>query len=160
MKKKKNVDQIIRGLVNRFLHFFARHCYPSNVRVVLHRMRGVKIGKNVLIGLDVLIDDDGPERVTIEDDAVVTACCILLTHQRDLTKYHRGGSIDALPFREEPILIKRGARIGVGSIILPGVTVGIGAVVGAGSVVTKDVPDYCVAVGVPAKVIKSFDDRF
>ncbi len=156
MKKKKSFKQIIRGLLNRFLHLFARHCFPSGLRVVLHKMRGVNIGKNVLIGLDVLIDDDGPQRVTIEDDAVVTACCILLTHQRDLSDYHKGGEIDDLPFKEEPILIKRGARIGVASIIMPGVTIGKGAVIGAGSVVTKDIPDYCLAVGVPAKVIKEF----
>jgi len=39
---------------------------------------------------------------------------------------------------------------------MPGVTIGKGAVIGAGSVVTKDIPDYCVAVGVPAKVIREF----
>ena len=44
-------------------------------------------------------------------------------------------------------------------IILPGVTIGKGAVIGAGSVVTKDIPPYCVAVGVPAKVIKTFTEE-
>lgn len=53
-----------------------------------------------------------------------------------------------------PITIKDKAWIGINTIILKGVTIGEGAVVGAGSVVTKDVPDWCVAAGNPAKVVK------
>ncbi len=54
----------------------------------------------------------------------------------------------------KPILIKSNAWIGMNCIILKGVTIGEGAIVGAGSVVTKDVPDWTVAGGNPAKVIK------
>ena len=54
-----------------------------------------------------------------------------------------------------PIRIKSNAWLGLRSIILKGVTVGKGAIVGAASVVTKDVPDFTVAVGVPAKSVKS-----
>lgn len=50
--------------------------------------------------------------------------------------------------------IKKGCWIGANVIILPGVTIGQNAVIGAGSIVTKSIPDYAVAVGVPAKVIK------
>ena len=57
-----------------------------------------------------------------------------------------------------PIRVCRGAWIGAGAIILPGVTIGEAAVVGAGSVVTKDVPARMVVVGNPARVIKSVDD--
>ena len=57
--------------------------------------------------------------------------------------------------------ICKGAWIGAGSTILPGVTIGKHAIVGAASVVTKSVPDYAVAVGNPAKVIKYLDkERF
>jgi carbonic anhydrase/acetyltransferase-like protein (isoleucine patch superfamily) len=48
--------------------------------------------------------------------------------------------------------------IGVNSIIMPGVSIGSNVVIGAGSVVTKDIPDHSVAIGVPAKVVSSFDD--
>ena len=61
----------------------------------------------------------------------------------------------------KPVLIKEAAWIGAGATILPGVCVGRHAVVGAASVVTKDVPDYAVVVGNPARVIKYLDaDRF
>jgi len=58
-----------------------------------------------------------------------------------------------------PVVIKRGARIGVNVTILPGVTIGENAVIGAGSVVTKSVPDNCIAVGVPARPIKFHNFR-
>ena len=58
---------------------------------------------------------------------------------------------------EQPVLIREYAWVGAGATILPGVCIGRHAIVGAGSVVTKDVPDYAVAVGNPAKVIKMLD---
>ena len=57
----------------------------------------------------------------------------------------------------KPVLIERGAWIGAGATILPGVCVGTYAVVGAGAVVTKDVPDYAVVVGNPARIVKTLD---
>ncbi|MDD3235134.1 MAG: acyltransferase [Candidatus Cloacimonetes bacterium] len=157
--KHKTLKQITQGMFNRLMHHFARHCFPSIVRVFFHRLRGVRIGQNVLIGLDVTIDDDGPERVVIGNNVFITTGCMLLTHQRDLSGYRRGDWIGTMPFIIAGILIKDGAHIGIGSIILPGVTIGKGAVIGAGSVVTKSVPDYCVAVGAPAKVIKEFESE-
>ena len=60
-----------------------------------------------------------------------------------------------MPYTKAPIHIGRGAHIGMGTIIMPGVTVGDGAIVGARSLVTKDVPAWSIAVGSPAKVVKS-----
>lgn len=57
----------------------------------------------------------------------------------------------------KPVLIREGAWIGAGATILPGVCVGKHAIVGAMSVVTKDVPDFAVVVGSPAKVVKKLD---
>jgi acetyltransferase-like isoleucine patch superfamily enzyme len=54
-----------------------------------------------------------------------------------------------------PVLIKRGAWLGQNVVVCPGVTIGVGAVVGANSVVTKSIPDYCVAAGAPARVLKT-----
>ena len=56
-----------------------------------------------------------------------------------------------------PVIIEDDVLIGANSVILEGVKVGKGAVVAAGSVVTKDIPEYCIAVGNPAKVVKKFD---
>jgi acetyltransferase-like isoleucine patch superfamily enzyme len=52
------------------------------------------------------------------------------------------------------VLVKQGADIGTGAVLLPGVTVGQGAIVGAGAVVTRDVQDFAIVAGVPAKFLR------
>ena len=58
------------------------------------------------------------------------------------------------PIETAPVVIEDDADLGVNSVILPGVTVGRGAIVGAGAVVTEDVPPYAVVAGVPARVLR------
>ena len=107
----------------------------------------IKIGKNVVINSNMLAMARGG--ITIEDDVQIAANVQLLTNNHD--PYERR----ILPCR--PILIKKGAWIGAGATILPGICVGAHAIVGAASVVTKDVPDYAVVVGNPARVVKMLD---
>ena len=91
--------------------------------------------------------------IIIEDDVMLAGNVQLLSNNHD--EYERQVLLC------EKIVIKKGAWIGAGVSILPGVTVGKYAIVGAGAIVTKDVPDYSVAVGVPAKVVKTLDkDKF
>jgi acetyltransferase-like isoleucine patch superfamily enzyme len=61
------------------------------------------------------------------------------------------------PLRTAPVHIGDGSLIGMGTVIQPGVTIGIHCMIGANSVVTHDIPDFCVAVGAPAQVIKRYD---
>ncbi|HEY7198708.1 MAG TPA: acyltransferase [Candidatus Dormibacteraeota bacterium] len=60
--------------------------------------------------------------------------------------------------RIEPVVVRHGADIGTNAVILPGVTVGRGAIVGAGAVVTSDVPDFAIVAGVPARVLRYRED--
>lgn len=75
-----------------------------------------------------------------------------------LTSYHTETDEDIpviqYPLTCEPVVIEDGADIGVGTVILPGVTIGRNSIIGAGSVVTKDVAPYSVVAGVPAKLIR------
>lgn len=105
----------------------------------------VKIGDRARIHSKVFI----PEYTTIEQDAWIGPNVILtnaLYPNAPKTKEYLKGPT-----------IRQGAKIGAGAIILPGVTVGRFALVGAGSMVTKDVPDYAVVAGNPAKVINTID---
>lgn len=155
---QRSFVSIIKGTWIRFWSIIAPITFPAHVTTLIHRLRGVHIGKGSKIARTVLIDDSRPDLVTIGRDVWVTAGCQLLCHQRDLSEYKVGVPVMDLPLKYAPIVIEDGAHIGIGSIVMPGVTIGKGAVIGAGSVVTKDIPSYCVAVGVPAKVIKSFTE--
>ena len=111
----------------------------------------IKMGKNVMINSNLLAMARGG--ITIEDDVQIAANVQLLTNNHD--PYERM----VLPCK--PILIKKGAWIGAGATILPGICIGEHAIVGAASVVTKDVPDCAVLVGNPAKVVKMLEvERF
>ena len=111
----------------------------------------IEIGSNVFINSNSLLMARGG--ITIEDDVMLAANVQLLSNNHD--------EYDRQVLLCKPIHIKKGAWIGAGASVLPGVTIGEYAIVGAGAIVTKDVGDYEVAVGVPAKVVKTLDkDRF
>ena len=155
---ERTMGSILKGIWIRSLSILARITFPAQVTTTIHRMRGMHIGKGSKISRTVIIDDSRPDLITIGKNVWVTAGCQLLCHQRDLSYYEKGKPVMDCPLKYAPIHIKDGAHIGIGSIIMPGVTIGTGAVIGAGAVVTKDVPDYSLAVGVPAKVIKQLGE--
>ncbi len=145
---------ITKGIWIRSLSILAQFTFPAQITTTIHRMRGMHIGKGSKISRSVIVDDSRPDLITIGENVWITAGCQLLCHQRDLNYYEKGKPVMDCPLKYAPIVIKDGAHIGIGSIIMPGVTIGEGAVIGAGSVVTKDVEAYSVAVGVPAKTIR------
>lgn len=111
------------------------------------RFNNISIGNNVLINTNCLLMATGG--ITIEDDVLIGANVQLLTTNHD--EYKRN------LLKCKPVHIKKGAWIGAGATILPGVTIGKHSIVGASSVVTKDVGDYEVVAGVPAKFVKTLD---
>ena len=96
--------------------------------------------------------------ITIEDDVMFATNVNItdgfhgFTHIKEPYKYQE-------LFRIQPITIGRGCWIGQNVVICPGVTIGTMTIVGANSVVTKSLPDRCIAVGSPARVVKVWDDR-
>ncbi len=148
---------VIKGLWVRILGIMTMFTFPYQVTVFLHKLRGTKIGKKSHIARGAYLDERNPEMIEIGRGVAITAGVMILCHQRDLSGYKPGMFAMHCPFKEGKVIIKDGAHIGIGAIILPGVTIGEGAVIGAGSVVTRDIPPYSVAVGMPAKVIKTFE---
>ncbi|MBN1159472.1 MAG: acyltransferase [Bacteroidales bacterium] len=153
---RRTFKQIFKGVWVRVLSRLAYFSFPYQVTVFLHKLRGVKIGEKVHISRFVFIDDRNPELVEIGNGVAITIRVMILCHQRDLSQYRPDMYAMECPFKEGKVIIKDGAHIGIGAIILPGVTIGEGAVIGAGAVVSKDVPPYSLAVGIPAKVVKTY----
>lgn len=148
---------IIRGVWIRLLSILTMFTFPYFVTVACHRLRGVKVGKGSHISRGAYLDDHNPELIEIGKGVFVTQGVMILCHQRDLSHYRPGMYVIDCPFKVGRVVINDGAHIGIGAILMPGVTIGEGAVIGAGSVVTRDIPPYCVAVGSPAKVIRTFE---
>jgi acetyltransferase-like isoleucine patch superfamily enzyme len=106
-----------------------------------------RIGKNVFINFDCVFLDLGG--ITIEDNVLIAPKVSLLSEGHPINPGDRQSLVPG------HIHIKENAWIGAGATILPGVTVGENAVVAAGAVVSKDVPDNTVVGGIPAKIIKT-----
>lgn len=147
---------ILKGIWTHSLSILTMFTFPYQVTVFFHKLRGVHVGKKSHIARGVILDERNPEMIYIGAGVAITSGVMILCHQRDLTDYRPGMYAMHCPFKEGKVVIEDGAHIGIGSIIMPGVTIGEGAIIGAGSVVTRDIPPYCVAVGSPAKVIKTF----
>jgi len=105
----------------------------------------VKFGQNVFINHSAILSASGG--IEFEDGCILAPGVRIATINHDFNARHT-------IYTYGKVTIKKNAWIGMGATILPGVTVGEYAVVGAGAVVTKDVPPYAVVVGSPAKVVK------
>lgn len=102
--------------------------------------RGCKIGNRVRISSGVFL----PPNSVIEDDVFIGPNTVFTDDRRP-----RAGNKD---YHAEPPLLRKGCSIGAGCVVLPSIVIGRGAMVGAGSVVTRNVPDGAVVRGEPARV--------
>lgn len=144
-------------MANRLLHSVARVCPgAASLRPFLHRARGVKVGAGTFIGQDVYIDNEYPECVEIHDRVQISLRVIIIAHTRG-------------PGR---IIIEKEAFIGPNSVLVCGadraLKIGAGAVIGAGSVITKSVapglyvapaaPQVLARVGIPLPAAASMEE--
>lgn len=122
---------------------------PSNeIRLPFFTDNGFNthLGKHIFINTGVTFADLGG--IYIEDNVLIGPGAKLLSVNHPLAPQYRH------EMELQPIRVKQNAWIGAGAKILAGVTIGVNVVVGAGAVVTKDVPDNVVVVGAPAKIIR------
>ena len=110
------------------------------------RRDGVRIGRGTRINRGCLLDARGP--LVIGDDVSVSPEVAILTTQHDWTA-------PGFPLQSRPVRIEDNVWIGTRATVLPGVTIGRGAVVAAGAVVTRDVPELTVVAGVPARPVST-----
>ena len=136
-------ERVWRAFANRILQLLARVA-PDALRVRLHRWRRVQVGLDVSIGYDTIIETAFPWLVRIGDHTNIGMRVTVIGHFRGMEL----AAIDG-----PTVIIDDYSFVGPGVIILPNVTIGKGAVVAAGSVVTASIPPYCFAQGNPARVV-------
>ena len=146
----------VRSVLGRLLHAAARY-WPMHPRwrVAIHRWRGVKIGKGVFIGSEVFIDNTYPQSITIGDNVSVASGAFIVGHF--IVPMHLKKALGVDRPTNIGVNLQRGCYVGPRSLIMDGVTIGECSVIGAGAIVTKDIPAYSIAVGNPAKVIRSIN---
>jgi len=146
-----------RGTMNRLCgRKFARFAEGADFRAGAYAVfcSMIRIGKRVVVRPGTMMFADEHAGIEIEDDVMMGAGVHFYVNNH---RFDRADIplIDQGYYPSEGIRVERGAWIGANAILLPGVVVGRNAVVGAGSVVTRSVPAFSVAVGSPAKVIRT-----
>lgn len=132
----------LRVAINYAVILVCRISPSLSLKRWLLRRLGVTIGSHVAFGLESTPDVFWPELITLEDDVVVGYDATILCHEFLRDEYRTG-----------PVVVREGAMIGAGAIVLPGVEVGEDAQVAANSLVTEDVPPGTTVAGVPATTV-------
>jgi acetyltransferase-like isoleucine patch superfamily enzyme len=136
-----------------WLHVLAMYAPFNSWRIFFYKLRGIRIGRRVHIVQGCFLEESRPWLITIEDDVQISACATIVTHD---VVYN---AMDpTFPYRFGYVTLKKGCIVGPRSVILPGVTVGEGALVGAGAVVVKDVPAGTVVAGPTASHLMNLQD--
>lgn len=143
-----------------------RDCAINGLLVMERDSAVLRIGDNVFANLYTIFDCAAS--ITVEDDVSIAYHCFISdTNNHNLAysvrkhdlRRSREGTSDWSTVRCAPVHICRGAWLGAHSMVLKGVRIGIGSIVGAGSVVTKDVPDWTVVAGNPARPIRVLSEQ-
>jgi len=145
------ISRYIKAAATNIILLIASHLTGwHSAKAALYRFLGAKIGKHCLISHYSRFDPLMPNKIEMEDYAGIGMEVLLLTH----SFIDREGFMG---FRYGTVKLCKHCRIGVSATVLPGVTIGEGAVVAANSLVTKDIPPWTMVGGVPAKVIRKLD---
>ena len=137
------------------LHTIAYSSPHSGFIANTQRSRGVKIGKNCHFSPYVLLDLVYPHLVNIGNNVTFGSNVMIFAHNNPAANlFLKNGEF---PRKVEKVDIKSGAVLFPGSIITAGVTIGENSIISVGSVVTHDIPDHCVVVGNPGRVIKKIN---
>jgi len=146
----------VKYLIQKLLYLWGVHFPMLSVRIKSLKYLGFDIGNNVYVADDLVITtsyNSIKKTLVIGDNvAIGPRVTLLVCSHANNSPLNRMGIIKE---KERSIIIGEGSWIGAGSIIMPEVKIGKYAIIGAGSVVTKSVPDYTVVAGVPAKYIRS-----
>ncbi len=138
-------------LRKKVLKMLAKSVPGNPLRRWLLQRAGYEIGKDVYLGEELIIIDELDERrgVSIGDRAAISQRVTLVVNSTPNNSRIRG----LAPTRHGSISICDDAWLGTGVVVLPGIEIGRGAVVGAGAVVTRNVPQFAIVAGVPARRI-------
>ena len=131
----------------------------KNYRINHLRKLGMKIGNNCEISKNVTFGTE-PYLISIGDNVRITNGCKFFCHDGSIWVLRNMQKVDKNADKIAPIKIGNNVNFGWNVMVMPGITIGDNVIIGAGSIVTKNIPSNSVAAGVPAKVIKTVDEYY
>ncbi len=136
----------------KFFKILGKSIPSNNLRIFFLRLAGYKIGKEVYIGESFIVSDELQAKANLQigDRVAISPRVTIVTSSNANNSRIRM----IVGEKKGPVIIEKDAWLGTGSIILPNIRIGEGAVVAAGAVVTKDVLPFTIVVGVPAGVTR------
>ena len=157
-------------VMSSIMRFLGMHLPLESMRLAMYRKAGIRIGKVKEFGGNIWLSINYRNLINIGDDVILAGYVTILSHSFLMSRsrpneemidfeIHASRINDYYTKKDGffPVIIKRGARIGMHAVILPGVTIGENSVIGACALVTNDIPPNCVAVGLPAKPVRYFN---
>ena len=148
---RKRLKYFARASKNRLLQHLARFMPGEKTfRIWCHRLRGIRMGRDVCLGYDLILETEHPEWIWMGNNVEINMRSTLIAHFEGMDIQLKGPGLERISIKLEDDVF-----IGPGVIILPNVIIGQGATVAAGSVVTKNVPPMTLVRGNPAVPVAS-----
>lgn len=148
---------IVLKRIKKFLYKIIISFASSEQYIQLLRGGGVKIGSDCAIHKSVVFGTE-PYLISIGNHVRITDGVKFITHDGGIWVARYLGMVDERADLIKEIKIGNNVHIGWNTLIMPGVSIGNNCIIGAGAVVTKDIPDNSIAVGIPAKVVESINE--
>ena len=145
--------------INKIKHYLHNRNYRSKVEYL--RSCGARIGERTRLNCSTDSFGTEPYLVTVGSDCLFANGIHIITHDGGVVVLNNLNLFDGKKMDKiSPVNIGNNVYIGTGAMIMPGVTIGNNVIIGAYAIVTKDIPDNTLAVGMPAKCIKSIDEYY
>lgn len=154
---------MLRIIINRIIHrmelLYANSSYERKRHYLIKN--GATVGQKTRLNCHVDSFGTEPFLITVGEDCLFASGVNFITHDGAIKVLNSMGKFDGKRMDNiAPIVIGNNVYIGMGAYVMPGVKIGNNVIVGANSIVTKDIPDNSVAVGCPARTIKTIDEYY
>jgi acetyltransferase-like isoleucine patch superfamily enzyme len=149
------IQELAGGLGNKLVRWLGINHPDNRIRLIFLRQTNVAIGDETVINRNFVISDDYEPLVTIGDRVAISPnVTIIAASGPNNSRLNHNAEVRGKLIIKAPVHINDDVWIGAGAIIMPGVTVGRSAIVGAGAVVTHNVPDGWIVAGNPARKLR------
>lgn len=153
---QEKIEELCAKLPRKIIRWLGSNHPDNRTRKIFFKLTNIEIGRDTVINPNFVVSDGYNRLLSIGDRVAispnVTIVCESAPNNSDIQKIQY---VKEKLICRRQVVIEDDVWIGSNTVILPGVNVGKGSIVGAGSVVSKDVPPFCIVAGVPAKVIRS-----